>query len=79
MPLNSQYKEKYTSRRIRIDMVRERSINATLGAETDNPRLVIIPRSAISYASQKSFGRIMTFPVTMTIDIADWLIRKENL
>lgn len=75
---NEHSKEKYKSVKIQIDMVRDKSIAATI-TERDSVRTMFIPRSAISYVSQKAFGSIMTFPVTRYVDIAEWLCKREGI
>lgn len=78
MPINSQHKEKYRTLKVQVDMVREKSIACTIG-EGNSVRVMNMPRSAISYASQRGFGRIMTFPVIQHLEIAEWLCKKEGL
>lgn len=74
---NSGYKEDYSTRKIQIDIIFEKYIKATIGTD-DNIRLISIPRSAISDLSQKEFSTIMNFPVIRHVQIARWLLRKED-
>lgn len=79
MTYNSYYKEAYKSLHVQIDMIGPKVIYITIGSLTDTPRIMNIPRAALSYRCDKGFGNIMTFPVTRDIEVANWLCRKEGL
>lgn len=68
------YKQTYTNRLFKILTVRENSVEVEFYAGRKQGMIeFFIPRSNISYASDKQFNSIMMFPVdSMSLDVADW-------
>ena len=77
MAINSHSKEKYQTVRVRLDMVREKSIQVAFmkNGKVIDESMCSLPRSTLSHATDRGFGNIMTFPIFRDIEVAVWKLK----